>query len=88
MAKGGARIGAGRKPGVQNAVNTELKQVILRAFDKLGGEEYLIELAKEHPVAFVGLLAKIIPRDIVADVNLRTVLKRIDLTGGDIGPSD
>ena len=87
-AKGGKREGAGRKPNVPNKLNAEIKDMIHTAFNTLGGADYLVEQGKENPVAFMTLLGKVIPKDIKADVNIRTVLKRIDLTGGDVGPSD
>lgn len=83
MSRGGKREGAGRKAGVPNKLNAELKTIIGNAFDTLGGEDYLVGVGKENPVAFLALLGKILPKDINADVNLRTLVKRIDLTGDD-----
>ena len=88
MAKGGKREGAGRPAGAVNKLNAELKTIITNAFEELGGASYLVEVGRNNPVAFLNLLGKIVPKDIKADVNLRTILKRIDLTGGDVESSN
>lgn len=62
--KGGARPGAGRKPGIQNAVNRQLKETILEALDKAhpeGAIGYLTEQAINNPNAFMTLIGKILP---------------------------
>lgn len=83
MSRGGKREGAGRKKGSPNKTTTEVKNAILKAFDEVGGSKYLVEVAKENPTAFLTLLGKVLPKDINADVNLRTLVKRIDLSGQD-----
>lgn len=60
----------GRKKGTPNKATAELKDAILSAFDSVGGSTYLVEVAKEHPQVFCTLLSKVLPKDIVADVNL------------------
>lgn len=58
---GGAREGAGRKPGIPNKVTAALKDMILGALDRVGGEEYLAKLAIENSSAFSSLLGKVLP---------------------------
>ena len=53
--------GIGRKKGVPNKTTKMLKDMILGALDKAGGEEYLLKLAKTQPAAFATLLGKILP---------------------------
>jgi len=67
MAKGGARPGAGRKPGIPNAINRQLKETILEALEKShpgGAIGYLTEQAKSNPNAFMGLIGKVLPLQI------------------------
>lgn len=67
MAKGGARPGAGRKPGIPNAINRQLKETILEALEKShpdGAIGYLTEQAKVNPNAFMGLIGKVLPLQI------------------------
>lgn len=51
----------GRKVGTPNKMTRELKEMILEALDKAGGVEYLIKQADEKPVAFLGLVGKVLP---------------------------
>lgn len=69
MAKrGGRREGAGRKPGVPNKVTATVKMMVLAALEKAGGDEYLLKQAKDNPTAFMTLLGKIMPTQVVGDV--------------------
>jgi hypothetical protein len=61
--KPGERRG-GRSKGTPNKVTRELKDMILSALDKSGGEKYLVKQAEENPVAFMTLLGKVLPKDI------------------------
>lgn len=65
--RGGKRPNAGRKAGVPNKVNTELKQMILNALDKAGGEDYLTEQATTNPTAFMTLIGKVLPMAIAPE---------------------
>lgn len=60
--KGHKKVG-GRKAGTPNKVN--LKECTLRAFEKLGCEKYLIDVAKKNPNAFLNFAGKFIKQDIV-----------------------
>jgi hypothetical protein len=46
----------------------EIKQGILEAFEKAGGVDYLVEIARCDPPTFCRLLAAIIPSEIKASV--------------------
>lgn len=39
----------------------ELHQHILQAFETLARDNYLVEVARSHPTAFLGLLVKVLP---------------------------
>lgn len=75
-AKGHVKYG-GRRKGVPNKVNAELKDMILGALNSSGGEAYLKDQAKDNPSAFLGLLGKILPRDISATVAGQMLLRVI-----------
>jgi hypothetical protein len=57
--------GPGRKKGVPNKVAMGLKEAIIKAGTRAGGEEglvgYLTDLAKTNSSAYASLLAKVIP---------------------------
>lgn len=72
MARGGKREGAGRKKGSPNKTTTEVKETILEAFERLGGVEYLVEVGRDNPQTFVSLLARVLPKEVVAEVTTKT----------------
>jgi hypothetical protein len=66
----GAPVPAGRPPGVRNKL-TNLRDAVLEAFDTVGGPEYLVRLAngtQSDRAAFVGLVSKVLPTQINANV--------------------
>lgn len=69
MSKGGVRPGAGRKPGVPNSTTKAVKEAILGAFDRAGGESYLLEVAKSDPRTFCHLLSKVVPAEVKAELH-------------------
>lgn len=65
------RPGPGRPPGVRNRM-TNLRDAVLEAFDRVGGADYLVRLAEgtqSDRAAFTGLMAKILPSQIQAQVD-------------------
>lgn len=83
MGHGGKRAGAGRPKGSLGKSTVQLKEELLKAFEELGGAEFLKEVAREDPKAFFALLGKIIPHEIRGSVEhnheLMVVVK--DLSG-------
>ena len=59
--KGRAKTG-GRVAGTPNKV--DLKESTLRAFDEVGGAEYLKTIAAKYPNAFLNFLGRFVTRDI------------------------
>lgn len=60
----------GRQLGVKNKL-TNLREAVLEAFDQVGGAQYLAQLAKgssSDRAAFVGLVSKVLPTQINANV--------------------
>lgn len=65
IAKRGA--GPGRPKGASNKITKDIKEAIANAFVSVGGEAYLVKVAKEDPKTFCTLLGKIIPLQISGD---------------------
>ena len=66
----GAPTPAGRPAGVRNRL-TNLRDAVLEAFDQVGGTQYLARLAngtQSDRAAFVGLVSKVLPTQINANV--------------------
>jgi hypothetical protein len=65
--KGGKLPNSGRKPGTPNKENKALREMILGALDKVGGEDYLARQAIENPGPFMGLIGKVLPTTLVGE---------------------
>ena len=69
--KGNPKTG-GLQKGTLNKTSALLKDAVLEAADIAGGKEglvgYLALQARENPVAFMGLLGKLVPSQIAAEV--------------------
>tara|TARA_R110000751_G_scaffold291097_2_gene397902 strand:- start:55 stop:357 length:303 start_codon:yes stop_codon:yes gene_type:complete len=57
-----------RTKGSKNKLTLAVKDAVERAFEKVGGEEYLVWLSREHPQSFVTLISKCIPQQAVLSV--------------------
>jgi hypothetical protein len=62
---GHAKMG-GRAPGTPNRITTDLREAIMNAFTTVGGEAYLVRVAKKNPTVFCALLARILPLQLQA----------------------
>jgi len=72
---GGKRPGSGRKAGTPNKLTSTVKMMILGALDKKGGQKWLEAQMDEYPQAFMTLLGKIIPTQVVGDMSYRFVAR-------------
>ena len=61
---------SGRKKGVVNKTTADIKEMITNALHLAGGENYLVRQASENPVAFMGLIGKILPKQVDLDANV------------------
>jgi hypothetical protein len=81
---GGYREGAGRKKGVPNKINADLKEMILGALSDAGGRDYLALRAKDTPAAFLTLVGKVLPMQLAGEgggpvtINLITGVPDLD----------
>lgn len=53
--------GKGRPKGASNKTTKAIKDAIIEAFEKAGGVDYLVTLAKDDPRTFCALVGKVIP---------------------------
>ena len=53
--------GPGRPKGIPNKTTQSVKEAIERAFDKLGGTDYLVHVGQSDPRTFCALLSKLLP---------------------------
>lgn len=60
--------GKGRPKGSKNKVTVALKDGIMEAYQKAGGVRYLVGVAKSDPKTFCGLLGRILPHEVQADL--------------------
>jgi hypothetical protein len=56
----------GRQPGSLNKLNRDIKEMIVGALEDVGGRAYLRDCAISHPVAFLGLVGKVLPLQIAS----------------------
>lgn len=59
-----------------NKLTPEIVEGIVEAFHKVGGVDYLVEVARRDPPTFCRLVAKIIPSEINAQI---TQIDQIDI---------
>jgi len=71
--------GKGRRKGSINKLTRTIKEAIELSFDKVGGAEYLAEMAREEPVAYMGLLGKVLPTQIDATLQAQVGMPPIML---------
>lgn len=69
----------GRTKGTPNVL-PDLRAMTLRALVQAGGVDYLVRQASEEPKAFIGLLGRIVPREVhtelTAEVRIRQEVRR------------
>lgn len=54
----------GRPKGSPNRVPKLLREMIISALDKAGGEDYLERQARDNPTAFMTLIGKVLPMQV------------------------
>lgn len=60
-----AKVSRQNKPANKTIV---LSNIVLSALEDLGGKEWLVAQAKNHPVAFMGLLGRLLPIQMQAEI--------------------
>ena len=67
----GGNGGPGRPAGRLNKVNADIKAMIVEALSEVDGVTYLKAQATENPTAFLGLVGKVLPKEVHIDLNAR-----------------
>jgi hypothetical protein len=62
--KPGHKKVGGRKKGVQNKFTRDIKEALINAFNKVGGEDYLTVQAKRNARSFMAMLTKALPAEV------------------------
>ncbi len=78
----GQANGGGRPKGSVNRVTKAVKEALrasLEAGD--GAEAFFLGLKRDDPKTYAGLIGKLIPNEVIADVKTENVVKIVDLTG-------
>jgi len=58
----------GRAKGTPNKLTADVKTMVLEALEGSGGVDYLMARAEDQPVAFMGLVGKVLPLTVKAQV--------------------
>lgn len=79
--------GKGRPKGATNKLTRTIKEAIEVSFDKIGGPEYLAEMAYQQPAAYMTLLGKVLPAQVQAEISgavglLPMALEDVNLSDG------
>jgi len=69
----------GRKKGVPNKLTGQVREMILKALDDVGGVEYLKAQAFDNPVAFMTLIGKVLPLQVSGPDDGPIQVARIEL---------
>lgn len=59
--------GPGRKKGVPNKDTALIRDMIAQALHSVGGVTYLADKAESHPAAFMALIGKVMPVQLVGE---------------------
>jgi hypothetical protein len=60
----------GRVKGTPNKFTQDVREVVRAAFDKLGGEKYLVKVGRKSPAVFMTAFNKLIPTAIEGSVTI------------------
>lgn len=60
-----AHLPIGRKKGVPNNINRDVKEMMFEALHRVGGAAYLAKRAIDTPASFMALLGKMMPAHMV-----------------------
>ena len=74
-AKSLANLKGGSRKNIPNKSTKALKDMILGALSKAGGEDYLKRQAEANPGPFMALVGKVLPLQLTGDANAPIVLQ-------------
>lgn len=88
------RSKTGRKKGTPNKATAAVKEAIIEAFERSGGVDYLVTIAKDDPRTFCTLLGKVIPMQVDGELKhglsdpLLELMERIAANGKRVHSED
>jgi len=77
------KAGPGRPKGSVNKVTKAVKEALRESLDEShedGAKGFFLQLARDDPKTYAGLIQKLIPNELVADLRGETTLKIVDLS--------
>lgn len=80
MVRSGGKTG-GRKKGVTNKVNAEVKDNIIAVFNKIGGIDNMAAWAQKNSTEFYRLYGRLIPTDVNASHDGKIVVEIVKFSG-------
>ena len=81
FAKGSSGNPRGRPTGAEAQITREVRELVRQALDDEGGTGYLRWAAREHPVAFLSLVGRLVPAEIRGALEIVPVVSIRDYTG-------
>ena len=60
----GRHVGGGSRKGIPNKTTVAVRNAIVDAFERVGGADYLEQVARQEPKVFCVLLAKVLPKTV------------------------
>jgi hypothetical protein len=61
------KTGGGSRKGIPNKITSDVREMVLRALQAAGGEDYLKRQAIAQPAAFMALVGKTLPKNLKID---------------------
>jgi hypothetical protein len=57
----------GRQKGTPNKADATIKEMVIKALHHAGGVDYLARQAEQNPVAFMGLVGRVLPLQVTGE---------------------
>lgn len=67
----------GRSAGTPNKATKAIKEAIVEAFDRAGGVDYLVDLAKTDPKTFCALVGRVVPLQVDGSLDASVTFKTV-----------
>ena len=67
----------GRRKGTPNKTTAALKDMVLGALNRAGGEDYLLQQADQEPKAFMALLGRVLPMQVQGTGDKGEIVHRV-----------
>ena len=57
----------GSRKGIPNKHTADIKEMVVHALSRAGGADYLLRQSEENPVAFLGLVGRVMPLQVTGE---------------------